>query len=1060
MPESPKDSWIRPLRHLLRWVALGALGVFLALGLLTILGRDGFPRKWCDAVAERLSGEGVLVRIGGIRLTPMGGLVVKNLTLSEAGRREPFAQVDRVRIRLRPASRLWSMVRSIEGRNLVLRRVPEIDASGGDCLADVVLPRLAGVRLSLRQVDVLGIRADGVDGVLAMGGKGLHARDVQVWWARRLSEAPWLKEEAYPLWARPGEKVSGWCSVDLASGLLVSELEGATRPDRLWALFPLLKLKMVEDYCRDFAFGAGVLASASCRLELGISAQNNRTVVDLPIAATNLSFRGVALNRLSGRVRVDGRETVLSGVRAESGEGMLSGKLWTSSRTHRLAFDAETTFPPARVGQILEVLQKSLSNTLFTTGCRLRAKGSLDIRGTPLESVALEGELCTGPGRLHTQPVDSIRTNLRLTNSLISFTQACLRIPSGGCYQGDLDLAIHPDRLCLTNRSELVAFAPADPAFPDLGPLTGTLAFSAELPLEGPCTLRALDLQESALAATNLAATLTSLRYRPGRELLATNLTLRLDGQEPLRLDTLHAHLTPQGTLSGLHLQGLAIPQIPRLPASGAATRTLPANPAFPLIVDNLDLLGVHADRLTARLANTPQNLTLDDLMLNWTGTRQIAAGHLIADWPSGLISARLDARIRPETILPLVTNLGLTNLHHHLQPLHLHPDSLLETSCTLNLGFTPENDTLRIQLPLAARTLSYRQVPLDTLTLHLDHNGTRTTLSSLRATRQDTRLQASLQADSDTHCLHFNGATTFPLQDLLQLLYLPRQSLSILDLPAHTRTRAQGTLSTQGPTLPSLQLAAQIDAPTGRIDRIPFVRFAADLAITNSLLTIPSATFQFHTNAAIQATAALRLNQPSAPAPDLPFTLQADISGFPLANLSDYAASEKARRLFGTIGLLSGNLSLSGNLGSTNILATLWGHSNLSVEGGRINRVPLFAGLTDYLAEHLPAVEGLVDQTTAHASMTFENGLVRCMDGDIHGAVFGVRLGGTIDLPSGALNVRARTVFFREQSFWRKISSVVTYPFSKLFMEFRLGGTLDEPTWNYIGLWDRATSR
>ncbi len=116
-----------------------------------------------------------------------------------------------------------------------------------------------------------------------------------------------------------------------------------------------------------------------------------------------------------------------------------------------------------------------------------------------------------------------------------------------------------------------------------------------------------------------------------------------------------------------------------------------------------------------------------------------------------------------------------------------------------------------------------------------------------------------------------------------------------------------------------------------------------------------------------------------------------------------------------------------------------------------------LFMGLTDLLANEVPGVDKVVDQSEASATFTIEKGVVRSRDILIEGALFSISARGEYDIANDSLDFVVRVELMRKDSILGKyLIRPVLWPFTKLLLEFKVAGSLDDPKWKYISVLDR----
>ena len=155
--------------------------------------------------------------------------------------------------------------------------------------------------------------------------------------------------------------------------------------------------------------------------------------------------------------------------------------------------------------------------------------------------------------------------------------------------------------------------------------------------------------------------------------------------------------------------------------------------------------------------------------------------------------------------------------------------------------------------------------------------------------------------------------------------------------------------------------------------------------------------------------------------------------------------------------GKVDWDFDVSGALGSgTNDVRTLCGSGTLKITEGHLAQMKLFAGLTELLAEKIPGVSFLVNQTQASADYTITNGVFKSENVFIEGGLISIKGWGQYDIAADNLDFTVRVQFLKEQSMVGKIIHPVTLPFTKLLLEFKVDGPIDDPKWRYIKILDR----
>ena len=153
--------------------------------------------------------------------------------------------------------------------------------------------------------------------------------------------------------------------------------------------------------------------------------------------------------------------------------------------------------------------------------------------------------------------------------------------------------------------------------------------------------------------------------------------------------------------------------------------------------------------------------------------------------------------------------------------------------------------------------------------------------------------------------------------------------------------------------------------------------------------------------------------------------------------------------------GSLSGHVELEAPL-TSELAASINGKAELKIKDGRLARLNLFAGLTDYLAQKVPGISSLVDQSNAEMACVISNGILRATKVDVSGDVFAITGKGSYSIPDDNLDFKVRVRLFKNDSIIGKIANPITWTFSKLLLEFKVYGPIKNPKWDYISVLER----
>ena len=140
-----------------------------------------------------------------------------------------------------------------------------------------------------------------------------------------------------------------------------------------------------------------------------------------------------------------------------------------------------------------------------------------------------------------------------------------------------------------------------------------------------------------------------------------------------------------------------------------------------------------------------------------------------------------------------------------------------------------------------------------------------------------------------------------------------------------------------------------------------------------------------------------------------------------------------------------------------SNNYEVLNGYGHVTVKNGQLMRMKGFRGLIDAMPSVAPAVTWFSDTTQASGDYVIENGVVRSDGIYIEGTLFSIKMYGQFDAVRNALDFTVRVQFTKNDSLIGKVLHPLTWPFTKLLLEFKLTGTPEKPQWRYVSVIDRV---
>ncbi len=150
--------------------------------------------------------------------------------------------------------------------------------------------------------------------------------------------------------------------------------------------------------------------------------------------------------------------------------------------------------------------------------------------------------------------------------------------------------------------------------------------------------------------------------------------------------------------------------------------------------------------------------------------------------------------------------------------------------------------------------------------------------------------------------------------------------------------------------------------------------------------------------------------------------------------------------------GRVDANVSFSGPIAS-NAVSRLSGEGHVTSRDGHLAQMKIFAGLTEYLARHVPGIAGLVNQSHGSIDFAITNGVFSTSNLRVEGEIFSIQAHGSYDIPKDSLDFTARVTLTKNESFLGKLATPITWPFanlSRMLLDFKIQGPIDNPSWTY----------
>lgn len=178
----------------------------------------------------------------------------------------------------------------------------------------------------------------------------------------------------------------------------------------------------------------------------------------------------------------------------------------------------------------------------------------------------------------------------------------------------------------------------------------------------------------------------------------------------------------------------------------------------------------------------------------------------------------------------------------------------------------------------------------------------------------------------------------------------------------------------------------------------------------------------------------------------DLPVAHLLKIGGF----TGDYVGDD-------VIGHSTGDIEFRFPRAMTNNYEVLNGRGHVAIRDGKVMRMKGFKGLIEAMPSIAPGVSWFSDSCQASCDYVIENGVLRSDNIVIDSYLYSIKMYGSLDTVRQKLDFTVRLQFAKSDTIVGQILQPLTLPFTKLVLEFHLGGSPEHPEWKYISIVDRV---
>ncbi len=489
---------------------------------------------------------------------------------------------------------------------------------------------------------------------------------------------------------------------------------------------------------------------------------------------------------------------------------------------------------------------------------------------------------------------------------------------------------------------------------------------------------------------------------------------------------------------------------------------TLPRVPDFQLILEAPEILGLKPRQVTAEVKVQPKRFLIDDIKIDWPNESYAMkiAGLFYLDF----VAQQLHAEVRGESVQP------------HIRPLlealdvpvaFPYFDGFTEITKPVKANGTFDadlsNNDFRMRLWLEPILGRYNGVKMDRakelLDLYVYTRGTylNTDLtvdipSALDPEGKELAGVLKVHSTNDLTRLSFNVKSELALKDALAIAdFVDPATLDAFQCETKPVVTVKGVSGTSAADAAYNDLDFHAELARGSVLGFQVRDVDTDFTIKGDRLNFTKIDARGKMGG--RYTGEAFLSFPGYEETNVTFGVNMVCSGGRLKELADFADYDTGEH----DGNVDGRLKLAGRVSTDeNQYASFNGSGSLRITDGHLAQMKLFTGLTKLLADKVPGIGFLVNQSQASADFTIEDGVFHSENIFIEGEVFSLKAWGAYDMIKDDLAFTVRVQFMKKESWAGKLVHPVTWPFTKLLLEFKATGSLEDPKWEYISVLDR----
>lgn len=481
----------------------------------------------------------------------------------------------------------------------------------------------------------------------------------------------------------------------------------------------------------------------------------------------------------------------------------------------------------------------------------------------------------------------------------------------------------------------------------------------------------------------------------------------------------------------------------------------------FHLILERPEILGIKPERVSLLVSARRHCITLEDIHLDWWpqgGRRMGVDGRWRIDIDDQKVTGEVHGLATQPLIRPLLEALDVVSAFPYF-------DAFTGVSAPVaargDFGIDLARGDFDMDLDLDLKDPFYRGAPFQRAEGRLGvHTGVRGTNCNVRLTVDLSRAADAqgrvLSGGLGVTCtngvarLSYDVRSEIEFKEALKVTgFLTPEDLSMVECFSAPVLTVKGTSGTSLEDLGHNDISFEARVKQGAFLGFRLNDAVSKFTLKGDVLDFYEATAVGRTGGKVSAPGTLRI--PRFDGSQAEFTTRIDYKEGSLEEIADFFKFDLGERN----GRVDGWCELSGPA-TTNFAPRLNGKGHVEITDGHLAQMKMFAGLTSLLADKVPGVGFLVNQSQASADFSISNGVFHSENLYIEGGFVSLKGWGDYDIPNDNLDFTVRVQFLKKESLMGKILHPVTFPFTKLLLEFRAKGPIDAPKWSYITIIDR----